>query len=243
MTDQTQTEFPYAEDEQTIDNAAEIYQWIQTHNLTGAPVTNDLLRLFDPNHSLKAERARFDPDEGTLSIELWNPTWFQAETVEEYYNDCIENSPDGYHFHVEKAGDMPDDRPFDATKAAETIINAEIDIESPPNGVHPDDIRDAFEAVAANITKGAEPTEENLVAETDNYWLARYGPSVTSSIQDTIKNELPDARDDYEHPRNDEYYRIIQNIVTGAGTQYVGTEAVGNDEYTLIHVKPSAYQS
>lgn len=62
---------------------------------------NDLHRLFDPDHPLKADSVHFNPDEGTLSIKLWNPTWWEAETVEEYYNDCIENSPEGYHMHVE----------------------------------------------------------------------------------------------------------------------------------------------
>lgn len=102
---ETQTEFPYEEQEQHINNAVEIYHWIKTNEryLSGAPVVNDLYRLFDPKHSLKAEHVRFNPDEGTLSIELSNPGWWKAETVEEYHTDCIENSPDGFHWHVEIA--------------------------------------------------------------------------------------------------------------------------------------------
>ena len=105
MNETNQTEFPYAEDEQTIDNAPEIYQWIAENrdDLVGAPVVEDLYRLFDPNHELSADRVRFDPDEGTLSIALWNPEWWEAETIEEYHTDCINGSPDGYHFHVEVA--------------------------------------------------------------------------------------------------------------------------------------------
>jgi len=100
-TNKSGNEFPYAEDEQTIDNAAEIYQWLETHNLTGAPAIEDIYRLFDPDHPLKADRVRFNPDDDTLSIKLSNPNWWQAETIEEHYNNCMENSPDGYHWHVE----------------------------------------------------------------------------------------------------------------------------------------------
>jgi len=95
-------EFPFDEHYQSIDNYKQIYQWLENNDVTGAPVKDDLYRLFDRRHNLKPVEVCFRPEEGTLSVKLLNPIVLETPHPEaDYYNACIENSPDGYHMHVE----------------------------------------------------------------------------------------------------------------------------------------------
>lgn len=134
---------------------------------------------------------------------------------------------------------------FDADGAAATIVDNELDLDSPKLDGHPDDIREAFRAVAAEITQGMGPgpSEEHLASETEEYWLMRYGPGQTSTIAEVICDALPEERDDYRDTLSDEYVRILRQLVTSTGHQahLRQGDAPGHDQYVLIHVKPSAY--
>lgn len=89
------------------DDPEELLTWIDQHrsDLVGEPVVDDLYRCLEVNHTLSAESVRFDAEAGTLSIKLWNPGWWQAETIEEYSQACIDAAPNGYHMHFETEGD------------------------------------------------------------------------------------------------------------------------------------------
>jgi len=134
---------------------------------------------------------------------------------------------------------------FDADAAAATIIENEIRLDDPKLDGHPDDIRAAFRAVAAEMTQGIEPNDEYLASETEDYWLALYGPGQTSTIAETIRNALPEQRGDYRDSLSDEYVRILRQLVTSVGHQahLRRGDAPGRNQYVLIHVKPSAYNS
>jgi hypothetical protein len=139
---------------------------------------------------------------------------------------------------------MTDDN-FDADAAAATIIDNELDLDDPKLDGHPDDLRDAFCAVAAEITQGTEPTGDNLASESGDYWLALYGPGQTSTMADVIADALPEQRGDYRNSLEDEYVRTLRQLVTSVGHQahLRQGDAPGRDQYVLIHVKPSAYQT
>jgi hypothetical protein len=134
---------------------------------------------------------------------------------------------------------------FDDDAAAATIIENELNLDNPKLNGHPDDIREAFRAVAAEITQGMAPgpNEEHLASETEEYWLMLYGPGQTSTIAGVIGDALPEQRGDYRDSLSDEYVRILRQLVTSVGHQahLRQGDAPGRDQYVLIHVKPSAY--
>jgi hypothetical protein len=134
---------------------------------------------------------------------------------------------------------------FDADAAAATIIENELDLDDPKLDGHPDDVRAAFRAVAAEMTQGIEPTGDCLASETEEYWLALYGPGQTSTIAGAIRDALPEQRGDYRDSLSDEYVRILWQLVTSVGHQVHlrQGDAPGHDQYVLIHVKPDAYNS
>jgi len=135
------------------------------------------------------------------------------------------------------------DSKFDADAAAATIIENELDLDNPQLDGHPDDVREAFRAVAAELGQGQKPT--HLASETDDYWLALYGAGQTSTIAGVIGDALPEQRGDYRDSLPDEYIRILRELVTSVGHQahLRQGDAPGHDQYVLIHVKPDAYQA
>jgi len=108
------------------------------------------------------------------------------------------------------------DNNFDADAAAGTIIDNELNLDDPKMDGHPDDVREAFRAVAAEITQGMGPgpNKEHLASETDDYWLMLYGPGQTSTIADVIREALPDQRGNYRDSLSDEYVHILRQLVT-----------------------------
>jgi len=134
---------------------------------------------------------------------------------------------------------------FDADAAAATIIDSELDLDDPALDGHPDDVRDAFRAVAAEMTQGTEPSGDSLASETEKYWLALYGPGQTSTMAGAIGDALPEQRGDYRDSLPDEYVRILRQLVTSVGHQahLRQGDAPGRDQCVLIHVKPDAYQT
>jgi len=134
---------------------------------------------------------------------------------------------------------------FDADAAAATIIENELDLDDPAIDGHPDDVRDAFRAVAVEITQGTEPAGDCLASETEEYWLALYGPGQTSTMAGAIRDALPEQRGDYRDSLPDEYVRVLRQLVTSVGHQahLRQGDAPGSDQYVLIHVKPNAYQT
>ncbi|RLM94370.1 hypothetical protein [Haloarcula sp. Atlit-7R] len=137
---------------------------------------------------------------------------------------------------------MTDDN-FDADAAAATIIDNEMNLDDPKMDSHPDDVRDAFRAIAAKMGQGTEPSGDCLASETEEYWLALYGPGQTSRMAQVIREALPEQRGDYRDSLSDEYVRILRQLVTSVGHQahLRHGDAPGRDQYILIHVKPTAY--
>ena len=136
---------------------------------------------------------------------------------------------------------------FDPDAAAETIIQNELNLDNPKMDGHPEDVRDAFRAVAEQITEGMGPgpDERHLASETDDYWLMLYGPEQPSTIANVIRDALPEQRGNYRDSLTDEYVRILRQLVTTVASQahLRQGDALGHDQYALIHVKPSAYGS
>lgn len=132
---------------------------------------------------------------------------------------------------------------FDADTAAATIIDNEPDLDSPKLDGHPDDVRDAFRAIAEKMCRGEEPTGDDLVAETDDYWIASYGADQTAAMEGFIADALPEERGDYRDTLEDKYVRILRQLVTGLGhsKQVSNADAPSHSHYPLIHVKSSAY--